>query len=126
VIRVVVESPYKGEVERNLAYLRACWLDCLRHGESPYSSHALYTQPDVLDDSVPEERELGIRAGFAWAEAADLRAFYVDLGVSDGMIKARNHAEELRQSFELRKLRLRSPEIWERFARRWRVQVIGA
>lgn len=49
--RVIVESPYAGDIERNMRYLRACLADCLRRGEAPFASHAIYTQPGVLDDS---------------------------------------------------------------------------
>lgn len=86
--RVIIESPYAGDVERNLAYLRRCLADSLERGEAPFASHGLYTQPGVLNDDVPEERDHGIRAGFAWAEVADARVFYVDLGWSNGMLLA--------------------------------------
>jgi hypothetical protein len=80
--RVIIESPFAGQVERNLAYVRACMRDCLLRGEAPFASHALYTQPGVLNDDVPEDRNLGIDAVFAWREHADLTVFYVDLGWS--------------------------------------------
>ena len=82
---VIVESPYAGNEERNLDYARACMRDCLERGESPYASHALYTQEGVLDDEEPEERALGIKAGFAWRRVADATVVYTDYGVSDGM-----------------------------------------
>lgn len=57
---VIVESPYAGDIERNVAYARACIADCLKRGEAPFASHLLYTQPGVLDDGVPaEDRWLG-------------------------------------------------------------------
>lgn len=68
--KVVVESPYAGNVERNLAYARACLHDCLLRGEAPIASHLLYTQPGVLDDDRPEERKLGIEAGLVWGALA--------------------------------------------------------
>ena len=82
---VILESPYAGDVERNVAYARACMADCLRRGEAPIASHLLYTQPGVLDDHVPEERRLGINAGLAWGLVADMAVFYQDLGWSPGM-----------------------------------------
>ena len=85
--RVVVESPYAGEVEANVAYARRCVLDSLRRGEAPYASHLFFTQPGILDDFVPEERTLGIEAGLAWGAAAELVAIYIDRGVSRGMIQ---------------------------------------
>lgn len=90
--RVVIESPYAGDVERNLRYARACLLDSLRRGEAPIASHLLYTQ--VLDDTVPEERALGIGAGLIWGKQADAAIFYVDLGWSPGMREAWQFAVE--------------------------------
>ncbi len=54
--------------------------------ESPYASHGLLTQPGVLRDDVPEERELGIALGAAWREVADATVVYCDLGISGGML----------------------------------------
>lgn len=85
--RVIVESPYAGataaDVADNVAYARRAILDSLRRGEAPLASHLLYTQ--VLDNSIPEDRRLGIAAGLAWTAAADLVAVYIDCGVSSGM-----------------------------------------
>lgn len=74
--RVILESPYGGDVEANVAYARRCLGDCLRRGESPIASHLLFTQKGVLDDLVPEERALGIAAGLAWRFQADASVFY--------------------------------------------------
>ena len=85
---VVLESPYAGDVDRNVAYARAAVGDCLRRGEAPIASHLLFTQPGILDDDVPEERRLGIDAGLAWHAVADAIVFYLDLGWSSGMYGA--------------------------------------
>jgi hypothetical protein len=90
--RVIVESPYAGDVERNVRYARACLHDCLRRGEAPYASHLLYTQLGVLDDTKPEERKRGIEAGFAWRSAAEATVVYQDLGISSGMRLGIEHA----------------------------------
>jgi hypothetical protein len=82
---VYLESPYAGDVEMNLRYARACMLDSIRRGESPIASHCLWTQ--CLDDTVPAERDLGMRCGFEWARFADATALYVDRGISDGMMR---------------------------------------
>lgn len=66
--RVILESPYAGDVGANLAYARAALRDSLMRGETPVASHLLYTQTGVLDDSDPAERELGISAGLAWGK----------------------------------------------------------
>lgn len=86
--RVVIESPYAGDVEANIAYAKLCVKDCLARGEAPYASHLFFTQYGILNDDVPEERKLGIEAGFAWRDQAQIIAFYLDRGVSRGMIEA--------------------------------------
>jgi len=100
--RVLVESPFAGDVERNLKYLKACMLDCLNRGEYPFASHMLYTQ--VLDDDIPEERELGITAGLKWGEAAEVTVVYADLGISGGMKRGIARAEGLNRPVLYRKL----------------------
>lgn len=84
-VLVILESPFAGDVDRNVRYARACMRDCLRRGEAPFASHLLYTQPGVLNDLVSDERELGIEAGLAWGRAADKTVVYTDLGLSRGM-----------------------------------------
>jgi len=85
---------------RNKAYALAAMRDCLGRGESPYASHLLLTQ--VLDDNDPEQRAKGIQAGLDWAEMAELRAVYVDLGTTIGMQAGIKQAEENGQPIEVR------------------------
>jgi len=87
--KVIIESPYAGNIERNIKYARACLKDSLNRNEAPLASHLLYTQDGVLDDTVESERMQGINAGLAWKEFADLHVFYVDYGMSKGMEYAR-------------------------------------
>lgn len=102
--RVILESPFAGDVDLNLRYARACMADCLALSEAPFASHALYTQPGVLDDSLLEERLKGINAGFAWRLVADRTVVYTDLGISSGMAAGIEHAEQLGHEVEYRKL----------------------
>lgn len=86
--RVIVESPYAGtsaQISVNVNYAQRCLADCLKRGEAPFASHLLYTQDNVLDDTIPTERELGIQAGFVWRDVADKSIFYIDLGITKGM-----------------------------------------
>lgn len=103
---VVVESPYSGDVRRNVDYLNAALLDCVQRAETPYASHKILT--DSLDDGVAEERGIGIRAGFDMAEALSqigaVRVFYKDLGLSAGMLAAIEHASEIGMRIEFRTL----------------------
>jgi len=111
---VVIESPYGRNVDgsvanaetvaRNVCYLRACMADCLRRDEAPIASHALYTQPGVLDDSKPEERKKGMLAGWAWHERADVVVCYSDLGVTLGMQAGLTHADSVGRKVEMREL----------------------
>lgn len=111
---VIIESPFAARkpdgswdpegVEENLRYLRAAMHDCLKRGEAPYASHALYTQPGVLNDQVPGERTLGINAGFAWNERADLTVMYIDRGLSSGMKLGLVNAAKANRKVEIRSL----------------------
>jgi hypothetical protein len=67
---VILESPYAGDVETNTTYARACVRDSLSRGEAPLASHLLYTQPGILRDDVPDERQRGMDAGLAWGGQA--------------------------------------------------------
>ena len=102
--KVVVESPFAGDVERNLTYARACLHDCLLRGEAPIASHLLYTQPGVLDDNKQEERKLGIEAGLVWGALADATVVYVDYGFSGGMKFGIERAEKEGRPVEYRRL----------------------
>jgi len=83
--RVVIESPFAGDVAANVAYAERCVLDSLCRGEAPYASHLFFTRPGLLDDLDPAQRELGIEAGLAWGLSAELVAVYVDRDISQGM-----------------------------------------
>jgi len=91
-IKVIIESPYAGDVKRNITYAKHCMNDSLRRGEAPIASHLLYTQDGILDDDIPEERMLGINAGLAWKSVADKQVFYIDYGYSSGMKYAKEYA----------------------------------
>ncbi len=93
--RVILESPYAGKSRwrviaffqriANRRYARQCVRDSLMRGEAPIASHLLYTQPGILWDDDPVEREWGIEAGLSWADVADGSVVYVDRGISRGM-----------------------------------------
>ncbi len=107
---VVIESPFAGDVCLNRAYLQACIRDCLRRGETPYASHQQLTW--ALDDTVPEERELGISAGLDMRDFIRAHggqsAYYVDLGWSSGMTRAKGGAVDVEERLIL------GAEEWER------------
>jgi hypothetical protein len=106
--RIIVESPLNAPtregVEENKAYARACVLDSLRRGEVPYASHVFFDQPGLLDDLRPGERRLGMEAGLAWGEVADLVAAYLDRGVSNGMRAGIALAKTRKQAIHFRSI----------------------
>lgn len=102
--RVILESPYAGEVHRNVQYARSCVRDCLERYEAPIASHLLFTQDGILIDEIPEERSLGIEAGLAWLSVCDAMVVYLDHGVSPGMASAIERAEVMGVPIERRRL----------------------
>lgn len=101
---VVVESPYQGDIERNVAYARAALRDAILRGECPLASHLLYTQPNVLRDEVHEERELGMGLGWHVMKRADRVVIYIDLGWSSGMKRGKQAALDAGKPIEERTL----------------------
>lgn len=90
---VILESPFApfewNGVSRteaqNIEYARACVRHSLSQGEAPIASHLLYTQPGILNDYVPAERQWGIDAGLSWKQVAQGSVVYVDFGITRGM-----------------------------------------
>ena len=101
---VIIESPYAGDIEKNLWYARKCLKDSLNRNEAPIASHLLYTQKGVLNDEIPEERQLGIEAGLAWGKVAEAHIFYIDFGYSRGMKYAEANAKKNNIPIEYRKI----------------------
>jgi len=89
---IIIESPYQGEIERNILYARRCMRDSIHNGEWPFASHLLYTQEGILNDSIPIEREIGLVCCEMWSRKADVIVFYIDYGMSDGMKRAEEAA----------------------------------
>lgn len=102
--KVLVESPYSGDVEANVAYARRCVRDCVLRGEAPIASHLLLTQPGILNDDDPSERQDGMECGWAWLEVCDAVVIYTDRGISRGMLAGIERATDLARPIEYRKL----------------------
>jgi len=79
---VSIESPFSGQVNRNLRYLAWCVFDSfMLRGETPIASHAL------LPLAIPED-ESGRALGKEYHTellALGRPVLYVDLGISSGM-----------------------------------------
>ncbi len=101
--KIIIESPYAGDYERNTAYARRALRDSLERDNPPEAalvSHLLYTQ--VLDDTNPVERAKGIQTGHGWLEHADAMVLYIDHGISLGMAAAASKASRLAMPIEHR------------------------
>lgn len=105
---VVIESPYSGDVEANVAYARKCLLNSIERGECPIASHLLHTQ--VLDDDDYSQRTRGIAMGHAWTTKCDKVVVYTDLGVSEGMKRGIDAALHFGKPIEYRSLNDEKPE----------------
>ncbi|MFL5900950.1 MAG: hypothetical protein ACJ75S_07090 [Solirubrobacterales bacterium] len=99
---VIIESPFAGELTRNIAYARQAMRDSLLRGEHPIASHLLYPQPGILDDNDAEDRKRGIEAGLAWRKAAGKAVFYTGRGWSRGMAAAREVYDREGFPYEIR------------------------
>lgn len=91
---VFVESPYSGDVDRNLRYLMLCNIDAFARNEMATSSHSFMTthpaaQQYFVSDYAPEwdiyTRDQAIHQAHVLRKRCDLTVFYVDLGWSSGM-----------------------------------------
>jgi hypothetical protein len=102
--RVILESPFVGDLKRNINYAKLAVRDSLMRGESPMAPHLLFPQPGILKDEVSEERKLGILAGLAWTEVAEAVVVYVDYGVSSDMMAGIQKANEENITVEFRKI----------------------
>jgi hypothetical protein len=107
---VDIETPYSGkteeEIRRNILYARAAVRDSLLRGETPLASHLFYTQPGILDDTIPQERMMGINAGKEVIESLPniVTAVYKDLGISQGMQYGIDRAAQNGRAIEYRVL----------------------
>lgn len=102
--RVLVESPYAGDVSANIIYARRATKDCLVRSEIPFTPHLLYTQEGILNDNIPEERKLGIEAGLAWGKVCDASVAYIDYGISHGMQYGIDRAKQEGRPVEIREI----------------------
>ena len=101
-MKVQIESPYESGSEGAKIYLARALRDSLYRGESPFASHGLYTL--ALDDSDPEQRKLGIKAGCEYMLEADKVVVYGDRGFSAGMVDGINYAIAIGKPIEFRSL----------------------
>jgi hypothetical protein len=94
--RVVIESPYKGDIDANIEFAKKACRFAVDRGYSPFAMHLLF--PQFLNDNDPRERELGIGCGLAWSAAADEVWFCLREGevMTSGMAIAKDAWDERR------------------------------
>lgn len=89
---VYIASPLSGDVEQNLQFARQACRYAISQGVTPFAPHLLYTQ--MLDDSDPEERRLGIDMGNRMLRLCDELWLCGDR-ISPGMAGEKEMAERL-------------------------------
>lgn len=88
-----VASPYSGDIEMNIAYLKKCLRELISMSIIPVASH-IYL-PQVLNDNIPEEREIGTSMGIRMIDYCDALISFEDRGVSKGMVDELTHATNI-------------------------------
>lgn len=87
--RVFICSPFRAadtaESERNIEYAKELTQRAVSEGCAPFTPH-LYL-PQVLDDSCPTMRELGIKTGLAFLETCTEIRVGARYGITPGMRK---------------------------------------
>jgi|GEM_PF-6245954 len=103
--KVAVESPFRGDEERNKQFCRNICRYAVLNGYNPFAMHLFFTQ--FLDDSKDEERGLGIECGLAWTDHADEIWFCLrsEDKISPGMVKAIERDKELLKKGQIRDLK---------------------
>lgn len=66
---VYVASPYAGDIEQNTEFAREACRFVMNEGHAFFAPHLLF--PQVLDDSKPAERTLGLAMGKATLPKCD-------------------------------------------------------
>ena len=79
---IYVASPYAGDIEQNTEYARRACRHVMNEGHAFFAPHLLY--PQLLDDSNPQERQLGLNMGLAMLPRCDELWCYGDR-ISYGM-----------------------------------------
>jgi len=66
---VYICSPFAGDIESNVRFARAACLYAANQGCAAIAPHLLY--PQILDDNIPTQREIGIRMGLRVLASCD-------------------------------------------------------
>ena len=66
---IYVASPYAGDAEKNIEFAKKACRHVMEQGHAFFAPHLLY--PQLLDDSVPAERQAGLDMGIAMLSRCD-------------------------------------------------------
>lgn len=99
--KVYVASAYAGDVEANTAKAVEYCRMAIDAGYMPLASHLLY--PQMLNDKVPAERELGLMFGLALLRMCD--EVWVCGSVSSGMAQEIEEAKRLNKKVVYKEVR---------------------
>lgn len=81
---IYVASPYAGDIQKNTEFVKRACRHVMNEGHAFFAPHLLY--PNLLDDSQPRERQLGIDMGLAMLEHCDELWCYGER-ISHGMMQ---------------------------------------
>jgi hypothetical protein len=106
---VYIASPYAGDTERNVKVAQEACRYAIERGCVPIAPHLMY--PQILDDTIPQERELGLALGRRLLEGSD------ELWLCGSRISAGMYAELLEAArLHIPHRRIFEAEILERDA----------
>jgi len=95
---VFICSQFAGDIEKNTKRARRYLRFAIMKGAIPFAPHLLY--PQVLDETDPSERELGLFFGMVWLGKCD-ELWVFDRHISSGM--AREIAKAKRRCIPIRR-----------------------
>lgn len=112
---VILESPYSGDIDRNVAYLQRAMHDARTRGEVVIAPHMMWTQHHLCPThyvsdydakyEVPNGgREIALQQIHELRRRADLIVFYMDYGMSSGMRDGMDQCIKENLKFEERTL----------------------
>ena len=92
--KIYVASKYAGDVAANVEKAVWCCRYVIDQGFMPVASHLLY--PQILDDNLPRERQLGLKFGLALLATCDeIWVFMMGGEISSGIEREIEAAKRL-------------------------------
>lgn len=116
--RIYVASPYAGDIEKNTKFAKKACRHVMNAGHAFFCPHLLY--PNILKESCPAERQLGLDMGLAMLDSCDELWCYGD-HISQGMMAEIEQALKLKiptrrvmeteQGFHIGEVRNQAPQM---------------